>query len=327
MKTHPISTHALSHALRAAVADLDSVNPWVGLWRFVSIGALFLSLVYLAWATDDWLLFVGYTALAGVFYAFWFICTHDAAHYTLTGWKRFDEWIPRLISYPMLWPYGTYVHLHRLHHAWNGIDLRDPERVQWTQTAYQQANPIQQWYVCHQWYVDILVFGGVGLIAKTVHQALRLRDQFPILLYALLRDVLGMLMVQTSFGTVAFLHDRFGQYLLFWLILERVIGILLQTRDHLEHYGLWQTAKGHQLTQLYACRNLKTPVWVAWLMGGLNDHAVHHAFPSLPFNHLAEAFDRIQTVLVQHDLPEMQRDDGYIQESLRLSSQLQLIDE
>jgi hypothetical protein len=38
--------------------------------------------------------------------------------------------MPRLLSWPMLSPYGLYAELHRLHHGWNGIDLRDPERVQ-----------------------------------------------------------------------------------------------------------------------------------------------------------------------------------------------------
>ena len=327
METSPMSASALSHALRSAVAELEIVNPWVGLWRFVSLGTLFLSFVWLAWSTSHWLLFVSYTAIAGVFYAFWLVCTHDMVHHTLTGWKRFDEWMPRLIAYPMLWPYGTYAQLHRLHHTWNGIDLRDPERVQWTKTSYQQATPIQQWYVRHQWYVDILLFSGLGLIAKTVYQALRLRPQFPMLSRTLLWDGLGMLVVQTSCGIAAILHDRFESYLLFWLVLERVIGLFLQTRDHLEHYGLWHTGKGHQFTQLYACRTLNTPTWAAWLMGGLNNHAMHHVFPNLPFNHLAEAFDRTQAVLVQYHLPEMVQGDGYIRETLRLSARSCLIDE
>lgn len=337
METASKSAHALSHALRSAVADLESIDSWLGLGRFVSLGVVFLSFVWLAWSTPHWLLFVGYTAIAGVFYAFWLVCTHDMVHYTLTGWKPFDEWMPRLISYPMLWPYATYAHLHRLHHAWNGIDLRDPERVQWTETEYQQATSIQRWYVRHQWVIDIGVFGGLGLIVKTVHHALRLKHQFPVLLGALLGDGLGMLVMQMSFGLVAVLHHRFIQYLLFWLVLERVIGVFLQARDHLEHYGLWcnglwqndlrQTPKGHQLTQLYACRNLNTPIWAAWLMGGLNDHAVHHAFPGIPFNRLAEAFDRTQLVLQQYDFPELSRGDGYIRETIRLGGRSILIHE
>lgn len=325
METSITSASTLNPDLRVAVADLEKVNPWAGLWRFTSLGVLFLSLLGLAWSTSNLFLSVSLIAIAGVIYAFWLICTHDMIHYTLTGWKWFDEWMPRVISYPMLWPYGTYAHLHRLHHAWNGIDLRDPERVQWTQTEYQQANPWQQWYVQHQWSINILGLCGFGLIAKTVRNGLRFRQQVPVLKRALLSDGLGMLAVQAILVCTAIQHNQLGRYLLFWLVLERVIGAVAQLRDHVEHYALWDTAKGHQLTQLYACRNLNTPAFIAWLMGGLNDHSMHHAFPNIPFNHLSEAFQRTQAVLEQHQLPAMSRGDGYIKETLRLGVHPQLI--
>ena len=95
------------------------------------------------------------------------------------------------------------------------------------------------------------------------------------------------------FLTLAIVHQQLWCYLLFWLILERTIGIVLQTRDHLEHYALWGNFKNHQLTQPYASRNLQTSFPVGWLMGGLNYHAVHHAFPEIPFNELPTAFERI----------------------------------
>lgn len=319
------TSSALSHDLRLAVADLEKVNPWVGLWRFISIGAAFLSLATVAWSMTSGVLFVGLSAIAAALYAFWFICTHDTIHHTLTGWQWFDDLMPRLISYPMLWPYGTYAQLHRLHHAWNGIDLRDPERVQWTKAEYEQASPWQRWYVRHQWSLDILGLGGFGLIAKTFYNGLRHRHHNPALRRALLTDVLGMLIVQAALVTAAIGQGQLGRYLLLWFVLERVIGAIAQLRDHVEHYGLWHTGKGHQLTQLYACRNLKTAGLVAWLMGGLNDHSMHHAFPNVPFNHLAEAFERTQAVLEQHQLPALSREGGYIKETLRLGTQPQVI--
>ncbi|HEY9762177.1 MAG TPA: fatty acid desaturase [Trichocoleus sp.] len=322
--TTPPST--LSHDLRIAVADLEQVNPWVGLWRFASVGILFLITVVLAWSTSNLILFIGLSAIASMIYAFWLICTHDMLHHTLTGWKWFDEGMARLISYPMLWPYGTYAQLHRLHHAWNGIDLRDPERVQWTQAEYEQANSWQQWYVRHQWSINILGLGGFGLIAKTVYNGLRFRHQVPALYQTLLTDGLGIFVAQASLITLAIQHNQLTHYLLFCLILERVIGAITQLRDHIEHYALWNTHKGHQLTQLYACRNLNTPAFVSWLMCGLDDHSMHHAFPNIPFNHLAEAFHRTQAVLEQHQLPVIPRGDGYIRETLRLSTQPQLIE-
>jgi hypothetical protein len=47
-------------------------------------------------------------------------------------------------------------------------------------------------------------------------------------------------------------------------------------------------------------------------MGGLSYHAVHHAFPGIPFNRLPEAFKRIQGVLQQQGLPLMQLEEGYL---------------
>ncbi|MBD1913092.1 MULTISPECIES: fatty acid desaturase [unclassified Leptolyngbya] len=325
MKTSAAPSYALSQDLRAAVTDLEQVNPWVGLWRFVSIGTLFLSFVVLAWSSSTLVGFIGFSAIAGLLYAFWLVCTHDTTHQTLTGWRWFDTWMPRLVAYPMLWPYGTYARLHRLHHAWNGIDLRDPERVQWTVAEYRQAQPWQQWYVRHQWSMDLFVLGGLGLIAKTVYQGLRLRRQVPDLGRSLLLDGVGILAMQSGFAIVAILQGRFIDYLLFWLVLERIIGAVQQARDHLEHYALWKTEKNHQMTQLYACRNLTTSSFVNWLMGGLPDHAIHHAFPGIPFNHLPEAFRRTQAVLERHQRPLLVRDRGYLRETLHFSSQIQLI--
>jgi fatty acid desaturase len=172
-----------------------------------------------------------------------------------------------------------------------------------------------------------LGWGGFGLIAKTVFNAIRWSDRVPSLHSMLLLDSVGILFMQICLLSIAIFNHCLGLYFLFWLILERVIGAIMQARDHLEHYGLWSRVPSHQLTQLYASRNLTTSSWIAWCMGGLNHHAVHHAFPNLPFNHLPEAFNRIQTVLAQYDLPPMSIGDGYVRETLHLGTQPSLIGE
>jgi fatty acid desaturase len=248
-------------------------------------------------------------------------------HQTLTGWKWFDTVMPRLVSWPMLWPYSIYAELHSLHHGWNGIDLRDPERVQWTWQEYQQAQPVLQWYVRHQWVCDIFILGGIGLIIKTFIMGVRFQKLVSRMRRQLLLDVAGILLVHGILLAIAISQGQLLRYLLFWLILERVIGVIVQTRDHLEHYGLWGKCTNHQLTQLYACRNLKTSPLVGWLMGGLDYHAVHHAFPGIPFNQLPEAFARIQGILQKYNLPAMQLDSGYIKSTYRLSNHPSLIGE
>lgn len=320
-----MTTDKLLKDLQAVTADLHRVNPWIGLFRFGLIGAVFLTLVAIAWSVQNPWMFGGVTAIAGFWYAFWLVCTHDMVHGALTGWGWFDRPLARLISYPMLWPLGLYAELHRLHHAWNGIDLRDPERVQWTWEEYQAAHPLLRWYVRHQWTIDIFILGGVGLILKTWIHALQLRHSVPRIHRQMVVDLSGMVLMQSLLLTLALLHGRAMQYVVFWFILERVIGIVMQTRDHLEHYALWGKTVGHQVTQLYASRNLHALQLTGWLMGGLNHHAVHHAFPEIPFNALPEAFQRIQAVLKQHGLPPMSVEPGYLEAAFYFSQNPSLI--
>ena len=298
--------------LQAAVADLQSVNVWSGLGRFVLLGVLVLGVIALAWTADTELSFWGWTAIAGVFYAFWLICTHDATHHTLLGWPRIEETLARLISWPMLWPVGTYSELHRLHHGWNGIDLRDPERIQWTEAEYQQASPLVRWYMGHQWLADVLLLGGLGIAIKTLVDGRRLQDVLPRLRLQLWTDLVGMGLVQAGLITIVVLSEASVlRYLLFWLCLERVIGVIAQTRAHLEHYGLWRQVGGHQLTQLYASRNLQASRWFSWLVGGLNYHGIHHGFPGIPFDQLPEAYGRIEVILADHGMPPLVMETGY----------------
>ncbi|MBO3464032.1 fatty acid desaturase [Aetokthonos hydrillicola Thurmond2011] len=194
-----VSVNSIAQELQQVTADLGQVNSGVGLLRFSILGWIFLSLVVLAWSASNGILFVAATMLAGVFYGFWLICTHDMTHQTLTGWKWFDSIIPRLMSWPMLWPYSIYAELHRLHHGWNGIDLRDPERVQWTWQEYQQAHPRIRWYVTHQWLCDIFILGGIGLIIKTFIRGLRFQNLLASMRRQLLLDFTGIVFVHKTF--------------------------------------------------------------------------------------------------------------------------------
>lgn len=327
-----IDQQQLSRDLREAVGDLSSVNPWAGILRFMSLGSATICLTLLTWHTSQigWFLF-GAIATS-IVYAFWLICNHDATHRTLTGWNWFDTLMPRLISWPMLLPIGTYNQLHQLHHGRNGINLQDPERVQWTEQEYQSAQPWQRWYVRHQWIVDIFVLGSIGLIFKTLAHSLKLQGNLhpssQQLRQQTIVDACGILSIQAVLiSLLKFQHASFGKYLLFLFILERGIGVLLQTRDHIEHYGLWQAAGNHQLTQLYACRNVNTFAWMNWLMGGLPYHSIHHAFPQIASNRLPIAFQRVKAVLDCHSLPPMTVGSGYIATAIELSRRPCLIRE
>ena len=320
----------LLRELREAITDLKEINPWLGLSRFVVLGSATVALTVLTWQVsrggERLSLFVLGAIAASIAYSFWLVCNHDATHRTLTGWDWFDGVMPRLISWPMLLPVGTYNQIHRLHHCWNGIDLRDPERAEWTATEYARAPFYQRWYVRHQWVIDLFIFGSFGLIFKTLSRSLVLREQMLDLHNQVILDAIGIICMQGVLLSCFLLNGgNLWAYLLFWLVLERGIGIVMQARDHLEHYGVWQQVGGYQLTQLYACRNVKTFSWVNWLMGGLPYHSVHHAFPHIAINNLPEAFSRIQTVLQRHHLPPMAVVSGYLASSFKVASHPSLI--
>lgn len=316
----------INQALRTSITDLDKINPWWGLLRFSILGFLFLSLITLAWLQTHLITFISLTAIAGIIYSFWLVCTHDTAHYTLTGWRWFEEIFPRLISWPMLWPYGIYSETHILHHAWNGRDLRDPERVQWTLEEYQKENKLLRWYIRNQIIIDIFMLGGLGVIFKTFAQGWHLRSFRPNLTKQIALDIGGIILIHSSLLFVALHYECLGRYLLFWLILERTIGIIMQIREHLEHYGYWDKQENHLLTQLYGARNLKVNNLTQWLMGGLPYHSIHHGFPNLPFNQLPEAFNRIQSLLIEYQYSPLPLGEGYIKETLFLNAHPTLID-
>ena len=312
--------------LRKALAPLEIVNPLQGLGRISIIGTICLLMTYQAWlSASNLVIFSIFSIFAAIFYAFLLVCTHDAIHHTLTGWIWFDEIIARIIAYPILWAVGSYSELHDLHHGWNGINLQDPERVQLTKSESENLSWRKQWYFENQWLIDIFICGSLGLIIKAFQKAWQHQSDRPGLRQQLLIDSTGMVLVHIMLLTWVINHHLLWYYALFWLIVERIVGMILQTRDHIEHYGKWQTVGGQQLTQLYATRNLRVHSMVSWLMGGLNYHGVHHAFPRIPFNHLAEAYKIIEDYLQKYDLPPMDIEDGYIKTALKLSKKPTLI--
>lgn len=320
-----LDTAALGQALRAATADLQQVNPWMGLSRFFGLGAVTVAGFTLAWQSSSWWGFGAGCLVASLAYSFWIICNHDAVHGTLTGWRWFDAIAPRLISWPILVPQGTYATIHSLHHGWNAVDLRDPERIQWTATEYDKANGFLRWTVRYQWAINVFVLGIIGLIYKTFSNGLRNRDSKPQVKQQVALDILGMGVMQGGILLSLFLAHASGQvwlrYGVMLLILERIMSVIIQGRDYLEHYGRWQKQGSHLLTQIYGTRNIKTYGWVNWTMGGLPHHGIHHAFPSIPFDQLPLARQRIETVLSDRQSPPLPMGKGYLSTSWAMMRQ------
>ncbi len=276
--------------------------------------------MYFALTRDSWPAFFVLTIASGIVYASWLITTHDAIHHTLTGWRWFDEIVPRLTSYPINWVHGMYAEVHKLHHKMNGDDFLDPERVQWTEEEYQRAGPVTRAYVRHQWLVDVFVFGGLGMIYKTVKQAVRFYPKSKGVRRQFWLDLSMITLCQIAIYTFAAAHHATGRYLVFWFTMERIGGGVLQWRAHIEHYGLWGKGRHYFETQVYNCRNLRTSAAGSWFFNRLNYHSVHHTFPRVPFYNLRAAHEKFLALYAGKPgaLP-LVVDDSYLATAWRLA--------
>ncbi len=306
---------ALDRDLHAAVADLAGPPDSRGR-LFTLLRLLLLAAVLLAGTWGFWILPPGpgglvVLLLAGPSYALLLIATHEMVHGTLLGLPRLEFVLGCLLSWPMAWPFATYSRLHQLHHYWNGSDPRDPERTEALPDEQEHSTGVRGWLQRHPLAWRTFVLGGLGLIADTVWKGWILRHCDPALGPARRLDGLGVLLVHTALLSLALHRGLLGRYLLFWLILERVIGAVVQCRGLIEHHGLWHRERSHVLTQLYATRNVTARAWLNALMGGLPHHSAHHAFPWIPSQRLPEASYRIAAVLHRHGCPPLPRVSSY----------------
>jgi fatty acid desaturase len=294
----------LDRLLLKSVADLHS--PPTGAERLAAVGRLLgLSLLLVSATALYWQLPAGIGGLlvlllAGVAYALLLIATHEMVHGTLLGWRSLEFGLGCLLSWPMAWPFLTYSRLHRLHHRWNGRDSRDPERTTALPEDGELAGMLRWLWQRQQLPLRLGLLGGVGLIADTAIKGWRLRAVDKSLAPAQRLDAVGVSVVQAAMLLLALANGVLGRYLLFWLLLERVIGLIVQFRGLVEHHGLWQPRGSHLLTQLSSTRNVNAASWLNALMGGLPYHSAHHAFPWIPSARLPLASRRITAVLQRH---------------------------
>jgi fatty acid desaturase len=279
--------------------------------RLILLGAVLVGGCWLHWSRPLGPVAIAVLLPAGAAYALLLIATHEMAHDTLLGWPRFEFALGCLLSWPMAWPFATYRRVHRLHHRWNGSDPRDPERTDVLPAEYRQAGALRRWFHDHVLVGRSLILGGVGLIVDTTWMGWHLRRYDASLEPAQRLDGLGVWVVQASLLILVLSGGALGRYVLFWLVLERVIGAIVQFRGLIEHHGLWRSGPSHLLTQLYATRSVVADAWLNACMGGLPHHSAHHAFPWIPSQRLPEASRRLGEVLERHGWPPLPRLSSY----------------
>ncbi|MEB3208560.1 MAG: fatty acid desaturase, partial [Synechococcus sp.] len=167
------------------------------------------------------------------------------------------------------------------------------------------AGPLRRLLHRHLLWWRVGVLGGVGLIVDTARKGFSLHLQDQGLVQAHFIDGAGVTVLHTTTLLIALSQGELWRYLLFWLLLERVIGAIVQFRGMVEHHLLWRAREAQLLTQLYATRNINAGRWLNALMGGLPYHSAHHAFPAIPSERLPLATRRIAMVLERHGAPPL----------------------
>lgn len=297
--------------LASLVRDLHEKDARPGWMRVVGYTLVCFSLLALALYQSNILLVVVIGIALGIVYSSFMMLTHDAIHHTLTGSTFFDEVIPRMMSWWLCWPHGTYSSIHRFHHSLNGRHEDDPERVHMTTEEYAKAHPIRRFLARHQLLYRILICGGLGMIAGLLRSAFRLAPTSRGLRRQLVMDSVGILCTLALVFGIAAYFGLVLEALVIWIICERTVGGVQQLRSHVEHYGLWDHYPSFIESQIYNTRNIRTNSVTSFFFNGLNYHSVHHAFPSIPFYHLKEAHERIREYCDQQGAPPLNESPGY----------------
>lgn len=329
MKTPSDTPHDLPivspRDLQKALADLHTMRPGPGLLRVFLGVAAYLTLVWFSITSGSPAAFLAWGVAASIVGASLIITTHDGIHHTLTGWAWFDEAAPRLMSMTIFWPHGVYSEIHKLHHKMNGVDPLDPERTQWTDAEYAAAGPIGRFRARHQFALAVFVYGGIGMIVNLVRHAIFFAPKSKGIRRQLLLDGLLILAFNAILFSILFHYGLAVEYLLYWLVLERVGGGLMQFRAHILHYGLWGKEANFFETQIFNSRNIRTNPFTSWYYVHLNFHSVHHAFPNIPFYNLEEAHKRMKALYAAaQGRKAMAEEEGYLKTAWKLMKGLHL---
>jgi fatty acid desaturase len=300
----------LTAEIHAAVSGLLTVDRRLGVAVTAANVVILNALLAATFAADGAGAFAALAFLTALFYGSVMVTTHDAIHHTLSGLYWFDEIVPRAFGYFVFWPHGLYSELHKMHHRMNGRDLADPELPTYTCAAYERSGPLGRFAIRNQWWLSLFVYAGFGMIVRHVVAGLRLYKGNRVIRRLMWTDAIGIAAAATVTICVMVWAGVTWRYLIYLLIVERVLGFCMQLRSHIEHYGLYGGRSTLLATRLYNCRNVRTNAVVSRYFNGLNFHSVHHAFPGIPFNKLREAHRRVAEICARAGEPLVEG-DGY----------------
>ncbi len=290
----------MSEAIEDEVQPLFQVNRSLGWLRLLALLLPSLACLWMYWQEPNLVVALLWLLAATLIYALPMIATHDISHATLLDQGDLEQAVGCALSWPIAWPYLTYRNLHMLHHRMNGMDLRDPERREPTAEEAARAGSLRRWHFHHPFWGSALLMGGIQLIGSMFWFAWKLRDDHSKLIGGLRADLIGIVLVQGAMFAWAIQQGQVLKLILMLLVVERLVGAVMQVRGMIEHHGLWQRESTYELTQLYTSRNIAAGPVLNFLMGGLPHHSLHHAYPSIPYDRLPEASAIATAALARH---------------------------
>lgn len=301
----------MTEEIEAEVRPLFQVNQALGWFRLLVLLIPSLACLWMYWREPDLGIALLWLLAGTLIYSLLMISTHDISHATLLHMGSFEQGVGCALSWPVGWPYLTYRNLHMLHHRMNGMDLRDPERREPTEEEAAKAGWLRRLHFRHPFWVSVLVMGGIQLIISMFWFGWRMRDTHSRLGAGLRNDTIGIVLVQIALFGWAISQGQLLRLVLVLLVVERVVGGVMQARGMIEHHGLWKRWSTYELTQIYTSRNISSGPVLNFLMGGLPHHSLHHAYPSIPYHSLPEASVIAEEALVKSGKPPLPKVGSY----------------
>ena len=208
---------------------------------------------------------------------FAFTVWHEGIHLSLARNGRLNHWIGRLGAFPVLIPYSRLRVHHILHHRYTNDPERDPDH----------------WQTRGAFFTLALRAPAGEREARRIYQ----REDPPAAEIRADRIQLGL---SAALVLVLLLASPWSA--LFAIVIPRALLVYLQSLyvNYLPH--AWLPAD-----QYASSRLLRVPRPLSWLMLRHDYHALHHAYPAIPWHRYERGYDVLREDLSRRGVTTLGR--------------------
>lgn len=310
----PRDTYTLSDVRRAIPRELferDDRKATAFMLRIV-LGLLVCEVAaWWLWSQSLWWLFPVCWLIAGTFLFGLFEVAHNCGHHAFFVSRRSNKIMGHLAAFPLIYPFTQWKLWHDAHHRRpnaTGQTLLEqfegrmtlkldtafsPLDVQQAQAARAQGGLSWAVYYVSRRMVPVAVFMAPILLSVLFARDLRPQDRRACrisLLFSVVATTACMSAIVVASGSwFSLIH--------FWIAPLAIYACWLGYYSLLQHTGesipVYAQDEWGNHAQLHAVVNTRIPVWLGWIHGGGEFHAVHHIAPTLPSYHLRQAHDAL----------------------------------